>query len=153
MKPGFRCAGCPPGYSGNAPAGVGMSDAGKEEQYCVDVNECERDDLNLCDPNSQCINTPVCVVICVSLLFVGTMVRVHNSIFLYIDGVTESACTTLTSYLVIDRQSNTHLIVFLLRHFELMRKDIYNSNMETRTDAWSAECLSGPLKPLKPCTI
>lgn len=60
MVPGFRCAACPPGYSGNAPAGVGMLQAAQEAQFCRDVNECESTELNLCDPNSECINTPVC---------------------------------------------------------------------------------------------
>jgi len=67
MSPGFRCLGCQPGFQGNAPAGVGLADARKEKQVCNDIDECGSSVLNICDPNSECINTLVSIRLAVFL--------------------------------------------------------------------------------------
>ena len=59
MKPGYRCLGCPPGFKGNAPSGIGLNNAQSAKQVCEDINECASRESNLCDPNSECINTLV----------------------------------------------------------------------------------------------
>ena len=58
LAPGYRCTGCPPGYAGDAPAGVGLEHAMNNTQQCVDIDECSLG-LHLCDPNSDCVNTLV----------------------------------------------------------------------------------------------
>ena len=58
LSPGYRCSGCPPGYKGNSPAGVGLDQARNQTQICEDINECESGEA-ICDPNAQCINTLV----------------------------------------------------------------------------------------------
>ena len=58
LSPGFRCQGCPPGYSGNAPSGVGLAEAGNNTQNCTDIDECGLG-LHACDANAKCVNTLV----------------------------------------------------------------------------------------------
>ena len=58
LAPGFKCTGCPYGFDGSAPAGVGIEEAKQEKQVCKDINECKSDE-NHCDKNAQCINTLV----------------------------------------------------------------------------------------------
>ena len=62
MRPGYRCLGCPPGFKGNAPSGVGLSSVQGVKQQCEDINECASSESNLCDPNSECINTLVSIL-------------------------------------------------------------------------------------------
>ena len=59
LTPGYRCAGCPPGYSGNAPSGIGLEEAQNSTQKCVDIDECALK-MHSCDPNAACVNTLVC---------------------------------------------------------------------------------------------
>ena len=47
------------GFTGNAPAGVGIEQARSENQTCLDINECLSPEDNLCDPNAECINLKV----------------------------------------------------------------------------------------------
>ena len=47
------------GFTGNAPAGVGLDQVRQENQTCVDKNECLKPEDNLCDPNAECINLKV----------------------------------------------------------------------------------------------
>lgn len=58
LSPGYRCGGCPTGYRGNAPSGVGLEHAQKYKQKCDEIDECA-EGVDTCDPNSNCINTPV----------------------------------------------------------------------------------------------
>nr|AXL14330.1 mega-thrombospondin [Nematostella vectensis] len=58
LSPGYRCGGCPPGYRGNAPSGIGLSHAHSSKQVCTEINECAEGTAS-CDPNSQCLNTPL----------------------------------------------------------------------------------------------
>lgn len=55
LSPGYKCTGCPQGFSGTAPSGVGNENAISNAQRCVDKNECEGD--NRCDVNAYCYNT------------------------------------------------------------------------------------------------
>jgi len=57
LSPGYRCGGCPTGYRGNAPSGVGLEHAKKYKQKCEEIDECT-EGVDTCDPNSNCINTP-----------------------------------------------------------------------------------------------
>ncbi|XP_078366394.1 uncharacterized protein LOC144650562 [Oculina patagonica] len=57
LSPGYRCGGCPTGYRGNAPSGVGLEHAQKYKQKCEEIDECT-EGIDTCDPNSNCINTP-----------------------------------------------------------------------------------------------
>ena len=47
------------GFTGNAPAGVGIEQARSENQTCLDIDECLNPEDNLCDPNAECINLKV----------------------------------------------------------------------------------------------
>ncbi|XP_006823110.2 uncharacterized protein LOC100367144 [Saccoglossus kowalevskii] len=56
LAPGYTCSGCPCGYSGYAPHGVGIEHILTQTQVCDDVDECLTGDNN-CDPLSVCTNT------------------------------------------------------------------------------------------------
>ena len=58
LSPGYRCGGCPTGYRGNAPSGVGIEHAQEYKHKCEEIDECA-EHIDTCDPNSNCINTPV----------------------------------------------------------------------------------------------
>ena len=47
------------GFTGNAPAGVGIEQARSEKQTCLDIDECLNPEDNLCDLNAECINLKV----------------------------------------------------------------------------------------------
>ena len=56
LRPGFRCEPCPPGYTGNAPEGIGLEAAIRNKQICSDIDECAYGNGGCKGP---CINTPV----------------------------------------------------------------------------------------------
>ncbi|KAJ8049747.1 Thrombospondin-4 [Holothuria leucospilota] len=56
LVPGYECGGCPLGYSGDTPHGIGVAHAEANTQTCTDLNECEVDNGG-CDVNVECINT------------------------------------------------------------------------------------------------
>ncbi|XP_049825220.1 cartilage oligomeric matrix protein [Aethina tumida] len=55
LSPGYRCGSCPPGYTGSGIQGVGIEEAARNRQRCVDIDECAHG--RVCVENSQCINT------------------------------------------------------------------------------------------------
>ncbi|XP_065214930.1 thrombospondin-4 isoform X1 [Planococcus citri] len=67
LRPGFRCEPCPPGYTGNAPEGIGLDAALRNKQICSDIDECAYANGGCKGP---CINTPgsfvcqICHTVC-----------------------------------------------------------------------------------------
>ncbi|CAH1113998.1 unnamed protein product [Psylliodes chrysocephalus] len=56
LRPGYRCEPCPPGYRGDSDiTGVGVEEAQRRRQRCVDIDECSEG--RACVPHSECINT------------------------------------------------------------------------------------------------
>ncbi|XP_070566935.1 uncharacterized protein [Ptychodera flava] len=56
LAPGFECAGCPDGYDGYTPHGIGYEDVMAGDQNCTDIDECTNGN-NACDGLSICTNT------------------------------------------------------------------------------------------------
>ncbi|XP_038053256.1 uncharacterized protein LOC119725765 [Patiria miniata] len=56
LSPGYECTGCPPGYAGNTPHGIGVEHAQANKQVCEDIDECAINNGG-CDPNAECANT------------------------------------------------------------------------------------------------
>lgn len=61
MDPGYMCEACPPGYSGNTVSGVGLEEAVRKRQTCIDIDECV--DPNICPPHTTCQNTEVSILL------------------------------------------------------------------------------------------
>lgn len=58
LQPGYRCGPCPAGFTGSrGVSGVGLEEAIRQRQRCIDINECE--DGSICPSHSQCTNTEV----------------------------------------------------------------------------------------------
>ena len=89
LSPGFRCQGCPPGYSGNAPSGVGLAEAGNNTQNCTDIDECGLG-LHACDVNAKCVNTLVSSAFFTFLRFADST---HTSaVFAFVDKIATHLC-------------------------------------------------------------
>ncbi|XP_072046269.1 uncharacterized protein [Amphiura filiformis] len=56
LSPGYECGGCPPGYEGNTPHGIGLDHAQNNPQSCEDIDECALDNGG-CDESAECENT------------------------------------------------------------------------------------------------
>ncbi|XP_071850679.1 uncharacterized protein [Apostichopus japonicus] len=56
LSPGYECGGCPPGYYGNTPHGIGVEHALANTQTCEDEDECKEYNGG-CDANVECVNT------------------------------------------------------------------------------------------------
>ncbi|XP_015584860.1 cartilage oligomeric matrix protein [Cephus cinctus] len=57
LVPGYRCDACPVGFTGNRVQGIGLAEARRYRQTCIDIDECADGRNGGCVPNSDCINT------------------------------------------------------------------------------------------------
>ncbi|KAF7280960.1 hypothetical protein GWI33_005293 [Rhynchophorus ferrugineus] len=56
LSPGYRCGSCPPGFRGSSGSqGVGIEEASRNRQQCVDIDECQ--EMRVCVEHSRCMNT------------------------------------------------------------------------------------------------
>lgn len=58
FAPGFACASCPLGMTGDQPSGIGVDYALSHKQTCSDIDECALGE-HICVPYAYCNNTIV----------------------------------------------------------------------------------------------